>query len=75
MVVPKKIRHSLEKVIDKGDKLTNNIEIYFLRKYCDKTLKEIGSEYGDLGVSGVSHIVRRLEKRREKVTTYPQKKF
>ncbi len=63
-VEPNKIKDSLEKIFEKGDRLAKKIEIYFLRKYSDKTLKEIGSEYGSLGVSGVSHIVRRLEKTR-----------
>ena len=63
---PSRIKFSLRKIFGEEDSLTRNIEIYLLRKYSDKTLKELGSDYGNLGVSGISHIVRRLEERRRK---------
>lgn len=65
---PKKMRHIVERNIGERDKMTQKIEIYLLRKYCDSTLKEIGKEYGNIGISGIGHIVRRLEKRREEDT-------
>ena len=57
-----KISKAVSEKLNAKDRLTDRIRIYLFRKYSDKTLKEIGTEFGNIGVSGVSHVVMRLGK-------------
>lgn len=59
------IREVVEKSVKDNEKTQRKIAIYLSRRYTQESLKEIAQYYGGIKYTGVSQIVRRMEKERK----------